>query len=301
MFPVVFYLENLFLSTLSLRRATLQRQLCEANSYISIHALLAESDLQRQLCEANSYISIHALLAESDPLGLPASQPSTPDFYPRSPCGERRSKKSDRLLPTNISIHALLAESDIISTILCLLPIKFLSTLSLRRATYTAAAGHHSRAISIHALLAESDPITKKPPLIVSAFLSTLSLRRATSLARYHAVGILFLSTLSLRRATVTFLFYNNQCRDFYPRSPCGERPTTIITICIVSRFLSTLSLRRATTSVLPTIPAPAISIHALLAESDIELAFLAINPITFLSTLSLRRATVDGPEGRFD
>ena len=45
------------------------------------------------------------------------------------------------------------------------------------------------------------------------------------------------------------------------------------------------------------------ISIHALLAESDIELAFLAINPITFLSTLSLRRATTQmqaafkGPE----
>ena len=45
MFSVVFYLENIFLSTLSLRRATT----CVGgmnNHVISIHALLAESDLQ---------------------------------------------------------------------------------------------------------------------------------------------------------------------------------------------------------------------------------------------------------------
>ena len=56
---------------------------------------------------------------------------------------------------------------------------------------------------------------------------------------------------------------------DFYPRSPCGERPTTTIITCIVLRFLSTLSLRRATlASHSKDIDQP-ISIHALLAESD--------------------------------
>ena len=79
---------------------------------------------------------------------------------------------------------------------------------------------------------------------------------------------------------------------NFYPRSPCGERPyIMIITICTAS-FLSTLSLRRATclnifrpvqvfyfyprspcgerqrTNSFPHAP-PQISIHALLAESD--------------------------------
>ena len=56
----------------------------------------------------------------------------------------------------------------------------FLSTLSLRRATYTAAAGHHSRAISIHALLAESDFRGWTLNINGPIFLSTLSLRRAT-------------------------------------------------------------------------------------------------------------------------
>ena len=56
----------------------------------------------------------------------------------------------------------------------------------------------------------------------------------------------------------------------FYPRSPCGERPcTTTITICTVS-FLSTLSLRRATKYTLRQIVDRRISIHALLAESDL-------------------------------
>ena len=38
-----------------------------------------------------------------------------------------------------------------------------------------------------------------------------------------------------------------NTYHNFYPRSPCGERRITIITICTAWRFLSTLSLRRAT------------------------------------------------------
>ena len=62
----------------------------ERCSFISIQALLAESDLcilhhlQRQL-----FISIHALLAESDS-STPAVRSKFMHFYPRSPCGERR-------------------------------------------------------------------------------------------------------------------------------------------------------------------------------------------------------------------
>ena len=55
-----------FLSTLSLRRATREK-----------------GDLFREVA-----ISIHALLAESDPLRKKPDRPH-PDFYPRSPCGER--------------------------------------------------------------------------------------------------------------------------------------------------------------------------------------------------------------------
>ena len=126
-------------------------------------------------------ISIHALLAESDLTAkqLPAA---CRHFYPRSPCGERRLELFLYYQGNKISIHALLAESDGIGFLLVLLTLNFyprspcgerhgflrglpkehlfLSTLSLRRATY------HSRGLN-------------KAEVI---FLSTLSLRRATSL-----------------------------------------------------------------------------------------------------------------------
>ena len=40
---------------------------------------------------------------------------------------------------------------------------------------------------------------------------------------------------------------YVVQCRNFYPRSPYGERLETLRTVSVRKTFLSTLSLRRAT------------------------------------------------------
>ena len=86
---------------------------------------------------------------------------------------------------------------------------KFLSTLSLRRATFLFADHIELRAISIHALLAESDlrcwePPTPGPshfyprsPCGERPFLTFLQIRVA-----------LFLSTLSLRRATAKFYYF---------------------------------------------------------------------------------------------
>ena len=56
-----------------------------------------------------------------------------------------------------------------------------------------------------------------------------------------------FLSTLSLRRATHQSWSGNQHPADFYPRSPCGERPHLTASIIAYLGFLSTLSLRRAT------------------------------------------------------
>ena len=56
---------------------------------ISIHALLAESDHAVVAVQLFRRISIHALLAESDWSGN-QHPPGTTNFYPRSPCGERR-------------------------------------------------------------------------------------------------------------------------------------------------------------------------------------------------------------------
>ena len=85
-----------------------------SKAWISIHALLAESD---RLCAASIRhrpISIHALLAESDG-----------DWLDTWDSGD-------------ISIHALLAESDRFLQRRLTGCAKFLSTLSLRRATLKA-------------------------------------------------------------------------------------------------------------------------------------------------------------------
>ena len=78
---------------------------------ISIHALLAESDQTAGLSANDYMISIHALLAESDdPENIRSAGHA--DFYPRSPCGERRCNQPGNRAILAISIHALLAESD---------------------------------------------------------------------------------------------------------------------------------------------------------------------------------------------
>ena len=146
----------IFLSTLSLRRATVLGIQHRVGEYISIHALLAESDfmtlmqkfcvliflstlsLRRATAQKNSEcrflpISIHALLAESDCYSFRHSA-SCWHFYPRSPCGERQSPQSWQ------KPHG-----------------QFLSTLSLRRATASNRPERQKQHISIHALLAESD------------------------------------------------------------------------------------------------------------------------------------------------
>ena len=155
---------------------------------------------------------------------------------------------------------------------LCNMEVIFLSTLSLRRATRKSSRRRVLSGISIHALLAESD-----------------LLQRSGS-----AQGHKFLSTLSLRRATLGAGKSCNVRRNFYPRSPCGERLTMCIYCSMICTFLSTLSLRRATGTFrsthntrlyfYPRSPCGErppyfvlfhihtdISIHALLAESDWE------------------------------
>ena len=147
-------------------------------------------------------------------------------------------------------------------------------------------------------------------------FLSTLSLRRATISKSIHPTcRQLFLSTLSLRRATVALAAEVHLKGNFYPRSPCGERhkrPRDCNQLlyfyprspCGVRPFSATRISRRWS-----------ISIHALLAESDLDpfvqfgrfQHFYPRSPCgerrycmvslrwclkLFLSTLSLRRAT---------
>ena len=170
------------------------------SSIISIHALLAESDRLGLLGWLRVLISIHALLAESD--FVPGENlVNGIDFYPRSPCGERRPPSITPTARRNFYPRSPCGER-LFDAVQIVVVIVFLSTLSLRRATacrgwieivhyfYPRSPCGERRplrlldvvaaGISIHALLAESDSgclLTMDTPNI---FLSTLSLRRAT-------------------------------------------------------------------------------------------------------------------------
>ena len=146
----------MFLSTLSLRRATFCRTYPRTYAYdFYPRSPCGERPAVRLFSRFGWVISIHALLAESDGCNVAVLHGSP------------------------ISIHALLAESDVLSVSVTIHAVKFLSTLSLRRATRMMALGQVVAEISIHALLAESDR------------------------GQGHRMGVR---------------------RDFYPRSPCGER-----------------------------------------------------------------------------
>ena len=147
------------------------------------------------------------------------------NFYPRSPCGERRGGILKTISKRLISIHALLAESD------------FAGRLPSRRGI----------AISIHALLAESDWRTCAACTAKQYFYPRSPCGERLAYFQPHALSVLFLSTLSLRRATRFQCGAIQHNKDFYPRSPCGERPPYFSQPATLFKFLSTLSLRRAT------------------------------------------------------
>ncbi len=102
------------------------------------------------------HISIHALLAESDTAALPPTRPS-PDFNPRSPCGERPGTSARWSRPLIFQSTLSLRRATSTFRIWRSWTETFQSTLSLRRATCAAYGFVMSRNISIHALLAESD------------------------------------------------------------------------------------------------------------------------------------------------
>ena len=168
---------------------------------ISIHALLAESDSTafRSFSISASFQSTLSLRRAT--VAQSGGGMCTPNFNPRSPCGERRSPGRERHQRNRISIHALLAESD-----------SFL------------APHTQSLAISIHALLAESDgyslPAGKarlyfNPRSPCGERLAFFSSLEAPSTISIHAL---------LAESDVTLHRQRQHQQHFNPRSPCGER-----------------------------------------------------------------------------
>ena len=107
------------------------------------------------------------------------------------------------------------------------------------------------------------------------------------------AADYLFLSTLSLRRATAGVpREMVRRDGDFYPRSPCGERLEALTRKQDILHFYPRSPCGERHPVRHAVVPGACISIHALLAESDIRSGTPSFPGLVFLSTLSLRRAT---------
>ena len=258
--------------------------------HISIHALLAESDCENSPQIKTSSISIHALLAESDSrrvLGFVDPDISIHAFLAESDM----SFSVTRYRPIPISIHALLAESDLGNVVAGLRTSKFLSTLSLRRATGKVKV--------------------VEPGL---AFLSTLSLRRAPPPYNLMIHQKIFYPRSPCgerlrgrgEHSQHHHFYPRSPCGErllfaviakplchFYPRSPCGERHLTDLRHWQVGHFYPRSPCGERPLQTRPTGTTRHISIHALLAESDTWMRGSRITYVEFLSTLSLRRATL--------
>ena len=198
------------------------------------------------------------------------SEPRSKHFYPRSPCGER---------PETVKT----SNAD----------TKFLSTLSLRRATGTAI-----RITKQHFNFYPRSPCGERLIIIgpVSFFNAHFYPRSPCGERRLTddvSTGGKIISIHALLAESDSNVI-DSDCNltHFYPRSPCGERLNPNITNSKSKKFLSTLSLRRATEILYMLYWEVIISIHALLAESDIVMAVRLMYNLLFLSTLSLRRAT---------
>ena len=167
---------------------------------ISIHALLAESDNNSDASVFNVNLFLSTLSLRRATTLVTTHVIFCDHFYPRSPCGER-----PRPIPAVTRVANFYPRSPcgerLTAWLGVLVPLIFLSTLSLRRATTSS-----------------------RQDLLTVRFLSTLSLRRATPGRSESLTTAGFLSTLSLRRATRRQLPRRSGYRHFYPRSPCGER-----------------------------------------------------------------------------
>ena len=170
---------ELFLSTPSARRATSRFLRTWQRACISIHALREEGD------------------TEARPNHRPAS-----NFYPRPPRGGRPVKAVENVLELIISIHALREEGDNRCVVAKDDTVKFLSTPSARRATWSAERSRH-RLWNFY----------PRPPR---------GGRHRAPACRHLCQ--LFLSTPSARRATSGRRRWLSMPYNFYPRPPRGGR-----------------------------------------------------------------------------
>ena len=138
MFCAIVRIVSIFLSTLSLRRATVSvfnLLMGELNFYP--RSPCGERLYQWRVHQQHKYFYPRSPCGERQAYSKIIFLALY--FYPRSPCGERLNIRQIQKIESGISIHALLAESDFKKSCEGISYFIFLSTLSLRRATFKLA------------------------------------------------------------------------------------------------------------------------------------------------------------------
>ena len=171
-------LDKVFLSTLSLRRATLHfvNDIQGKQHFYPRSPCGERHQLRRAISCRGQFLSTLSLRRAT--AACVVAEQGQLYFYPRSPCGERPRTECGITEGKYFYPRSPCGERPI-QTMKQTVDTLFLSTLSLRRAT------------CYFVIL-----------LAVLSFLSTLSLRRATPFSYAGDRATAFLSTLSLRRAT---------------------------------------------------------------------------------------------------
>ncbi len=256
-----------FLSTFPLRGTSTWYQLTPVRIAISIHVPLAGN-----VSPTLSLSSVRVTFLSTFPLRGTSGASQIyrllcSDFYPRSPCGERRGRPGPPLPAQG-----------------------FLSTFPLRGTSILGTGDRITRDISIHVPLAGNVHHLYAYDLRCPIFLSTFPLRGTsnTGLVTYEMFDISihvplagnvsyclyytldrqgFLSTFPLRGTSLRFSPRRYNQSNFYPRSPCGER----LWAC---RYVPCIH---------------SISIHVPLAGNVAILVAGGIGMVGFLSTFPLR------------
>ena len=263
-------LASTFLSTPSARRATASSNLAgRIEGFLSTPSA-RRATVHAEGCSRLFQISIHALREEGD-WSAGRSRHRLWNFYPRPPRGGRLRSGTIIFRPDKISIHALREEGDLLSYLVRNTGIKFLSTPSARRATWSR-------------LTSASVPrnFYPRPPRGGRLFDAIV-----------NEIVKKFLSTPSARRATGRTDPKKHRQRHFYPRPPRGGRRCALCASGGALSFLSTPSARRATAGLDYD---PIIDIENFYPRPPRggrhENQGLAKNCCIFLSTPSARRAT---------
>ena len=168
-----------FLSTLSLRRATPR-----LSRVVPTPIFLSTLSLRRATSCGLASHQIQKHFYPRSPCGerhtkREVAKRTTDNFYPRSPCGERPTGPTPVPIAPYFYPRSPCGERPLSLLRSVIFIALFLSTLSLRRATTETRIFRTG-----------------------CVFLSTLSLRRATRSSKKTRLPSPFLSTLSLRRAT---------------------------------------------------------------------------------------------------